>query len=329
MLVDDGNDARERKCPYCGLLQWIDPADSATAIRCDNANCGQLATYGSWCNPSKSPNYLSIAETTSTAYTQELIRHSIAYTTTSDGGGLASGTVVSLGDRVLIATTGHSIPDDKNAIGLVTKDKPCTGDRSHWIQRTGKSTTVDVAFIELTAGADQELGVVPLPIDRVIDAGAGSPILKTRVVGYPWESRHDNAESGIREFRLLSYGCEPLHTAAWASLPFSNIDPNTHVLAYYEREDNVDCRGDFIQSSPAPEPHGMSGGGFWQRSAMLDDKQLWQPDALCLAAIQSGFFRKRSYLLGVQIAHWLELIADEYPDLREMLHARFPRIINL
>ncbi|MFL6544501.1 MAG: hypothetical protein ACJ8LM_04865, partial [Candidatus Udaeobacter sp.] len=318
-------------CPYCEVPQPIDPAESARGIDC--TSCGTGASLGAWLLPSTSPHYLAISETTTDAFTQNIHSHSVAYTIAPNGEGVASGTVVQIGDRLLIATTEHTIPDDLKLLGFVAKDRIVYGDRSRWVRRAGKDRFNDIGFIELETAAIVDLGLNPISVERIVDAGPGDPRLKSRVIGFPWEMRQDHfVAKGVRTFKPLSYGCETVHLAAWPSLSFAtkDKDPSIHVLAFYEREDNIDWQVDYVQSSATPDPRGMSGGGYWQRPRFLADSEVWLPDQLCLFAIQSAWFEKKSFLKGTQIIHWLKLVADSYPDeLHSELHRRFPRLDTL
>ena len=74
-----------------------------------------------------------------------------------------------------------------------------------------------------------------------------------------------------------------------------------------------------------PSPKGASGGGIWQGTGPRKwhvsgpRKTIWHVGKVKLIAIQSAWDKDRKYIRGVQIRHWIELIARDYPDLRKQL----------
>ncbi len=322
------------KCPHCAHLQDIDPAKSLEPFTCNG--CGRAASLGSWRSPATSREYLAINRETSIAFTQELYGHTVAFTLLADGGGVGTGTVVAIGDQILVATAYHNLPERQKslgldgAIGLVAKDRIVEGDRSKWIVRCESNRILDIGIVELTPHAASELNLVPVGLERIHDAGRGHPLCKARVIGYPAKFLQDHfPQQGIRGFRALSYGTEILDIEAWDELHVSDLYPDEHAILIYDQEDNIDWLGDFVIETTAPHPSGMSGGGIWQATAPLDDTHLWTIDRLRLVAIETGWFENYSVLKGTQIIYWLKLVSEKYPHLRDRLEASFPRLRQL
>jgi len=279
---------------------------------------------------------MAISQETSVAFTEELHGHTLAYTILADGEGVGTGTVVSIGEHVLVATTRHTLPaylkskGKDGEIGLIAKDRIVTGDRSRWLIRHESDTYHDLGLFEISHDAIHELNLQPIGIDRLHDACNGHPLCKVRVIGYPKEYRKDHfPQQGMRGFRAFSYGTEILDLEAWNSLYVENLYSNEHVVLNYDQNDNIDWLGDHVVESPAPHPGGMSGGGIWQAVSPLDDKHIWTVDRLRLIAVQCGWYAKYSVLKGTQVIYWLKLVTETYRHLRDELEATFPRLKTL
>ena len=79
----------------------------------------------------------------------------------------------------------------------------------------------------------------------------------------------------------------------------------------------------FAQSSAsrvaAPHPGGLSGAGIWLvHFACKKVSGIVYPDVKLLG-IQHGWIEKRQLLRGTLIDHWLDLVAEKYPDLGEVV----------
>ncbi|MGD9632037.1 MAG: hypothetical protein AB7G28_15215 [Pirellulales bacterium] len=217
-------------------------------------------------------------------------------------------------------------------LGMVPKNRIATGERTHWLIRHISDPNYDLGIIEISPSAVDELGLDPIGIDRVHDAGTGHPKCIARAFGFPWDFKKDNfPRNGVRGFRALSYGTEPLDPLAWERLYASDLDPTENVVLHYDQDDNIDWDSGLAHPSPAPHPNGMSGGGFWQAAEPLDDSQLWTVGRLNLIAVQTGWYKRsgQSFLRGIQIIYWLHLVSSNYPALRDELENAFPRLKTL
>ena len=70
-----------------------------------------------------------------------------------------------------------------------------------------------------------------------------------------------------------------------------------------------------------PEPFGMSGGGIWATcvNKLKDDGSLdvWTGDDVKLIGIEHAWCKPGEYLVGTPIQHWINLIIEDYPHLKE------------
>jgi len=247
-------------CPDCRGSFEIDPVSNPTGFECPS--CGEWASLGALRNPFIGEGALAHAEAASVASAQNLYQCTIAYVfDQANPPHAASGTIVSLGDRVLIATTAHSIPNDQALIALIGKSQ-AGAIPSKWTINTHKHDFLDVAYIEIDPAACAELGVQPVTLDRVHDAGTGHRDFKSRVIGYPEEYVVDGFPSaGRRGFCALSYGSETIEPPRWATIPYS-FSQSSHIVVHFERQDVVDW-GHTMPMLPKGTPRavGMSGGG--------------------------------------------------------------------
>lgn len=331
MSHDDGSVAKIRCCPHCQHSQLIDPSETRKPIQCKNTSCCESSSFASWCNPADSPQWVAIAEQTCEAFTANIAKHTVGFTVQQSGNAVGSATAIAIAGRLLLATAGHNLTVADNKVGLFGRKGPTFGDRSRWVITSlahPLGMAVDVGVIELLPSAADELGFEPLPIERAHDAYAGLPVLKTRVIGYPYDWYvHEYGRPDVGGYRALSYGCETLPADAWHDMYAENLDDTINLMAHYETGDSVEWSdGVPISVESTPRPGGMSGGGWWQRSRWLEDDAMWKPDDLRLIGIQSTFLKERSLIKGVQIIHWLRLVADTYSDLEAELLARFPRL---
>jgi len=71
----------------------------------------------------------------------------------------------------------------------------------------------------------------------------------------------------------------------------------------------------------AYHPGGYSGGGIWDQH--FSTEGVWTPGKATLFGMQSSWSESERYVRGVQIAHWLRLIHQHYPELQTQLEQQF------
>jgi hypothetical protein len=315
-------------CPWCKAAYDITPTSSAKAFKCPK--CAEPSTLGALRNPDHRPNAPQLSAATSIAATENLYRHTAAYVFTNRKGEekVASGTLVQIGGRILLATVAHTSPRSLESIALVKKSRLMTPEPLTCVIRRATSNVADVAVFEIQADAVAIAGLEPIGVERIYDGGPGTSNFKARLIGYPdtWVLPNTSIP-GLRAFHGLSYGCEPIDPARWVAIRGHSqlFDEHLHVVLEFSR-DVIDCGPKLAVPDGTPDPYGMSGGGLWQRNEAIKSNELWTAEGLCLFGIQSSWLTELEFLKAIQIIHWLKLVADEYPDLRDELNDRFPRI---
>jgi hypothetical protein len=174
-------------------------------------------------------------------------------------------------------------------------------------------------------------------IDEVADLGSGRQDLAW-VAGQPDEQQTFNEERRLITFQRLCLTCEPIAPIAWEAVReqigkvdgmTGTLSPDIHVLFYYDlSEPTYWPFEDTRATDSTPKPFGMSGGGVWQFPSATDSESIWSPDSLRLFAIQSSWPKRGKHLKAIQVIHWIRLVADTYPEMRDKLRQRFPRIAD-
>jgi hypothetical protein len=281
--------------------------------------------------PNPGPNAYEIARASSLALAENLSRHTAAYTFVKKDGGedVASGTFVEAGGHLLLATVAHTVPRDLESIFFVKRVPLLAPDRLGGVTRRVASPDekTDVAAFVLEPDTAARCGLTPIAIDRVHDGGTGNSA-KAMLIGYPadYVAHVSPAPVTVRKFHALAYGCEPIEPSRWGAITKdrSVLDRGLHVVVEFDR-DVVDW-GQPPPMPGVPDPPGMSGGGLWQRPTPAGEGEIWSPDCVRLIGIQSSWLFKKGFLKAIQAIHWLRLVAGEFPELRDELETRFPRL---
>lgn len=318
-------------CGWCFAEFDIDPSLSADLFACPG--CGERQNLGALRHADLTSNAIQISHNLSTAIAKHLHRTTLAYTFVKDGQEqVGSGTLVQIGNRMLIATTAHTIPTRKDRITFVPKLEFHEIERAVTVIDVHKSAYEDVGIIEVEVDAPRLLGMEALQLDRIADLGAGREAARAALIGYPAAQIIPNYQTRILQFEGLSISCEPISPIAWGGIPIgrddSPYDPQAHVFTHYNLDDPLFVHPENpSRDEVAPEPFGLSGGGFWQCPESREGK-IWSPSMLSLFAIQSSWCKGRKHVKGVQVIHWLQLVADTYPELAAELRCQFPRLID-
>ena len=321
-------------CPWCKESFEIDPTSSAAGFNC--VVCGIESSLGALRNPDHRLNAIEIGKMGALAGTANLYRHTAPYVYIDKKKGkefIGSGTLVKIGDRLLLATVAHTNPRD-GTVALIKKSGLMVPEPIFCvIQRVvSNDDEIDVGVFELTAHAITMAGLEPIGIDRIHDGGCGNTSIKSRLIGYPdeWVITAPPLPN-LKRFHALAYGCETIEPSRWGAIPHQNginFDDKIHVVIHYS-DDVVSYDNKLPVPPGTPNPKGMSGGGLWQRPGPTPDDAIWTPSDLCLIGIQSDWLEKAGYLRSIQVIHWLKLVSDHFPDLRGELENRFPRLTQI
>jgi hypothetical protein len=260
-----------------------------------------------------------------------LYRQSVAFFTSDEGDRLllASGTLVSIGDRLFIATASHAVPDtpDNEIWVLHTEPRLSITPRGSVLKK-GRypKDNPDVGFLELGADAGGDhLRESACPLEPLAVVGVGRPKRPTLLVGSPKEylKKKQVGEPGAigLEPVMIGYLAVPVQVSEWPD--DLELDPSRHIVLEYPY--TLGQRLDSGASIMLPHPEGMSGGGIWDCG--FEDDVFWTKQSAKLIGIQSGWCAEAPRIsYAIQIIHWLRLVHDHYPDLRPALTRHFPEL---
>lgn len=176
------------------------------------------------------------------------------------------------------------------------------------IHRLCEIENVDVAWMELDIRSCEKPGISFVRLDQI---GVLSPTSKPQacfVQGYP-------AEVVVRPSSASE--CPLVESDGFLTLPIPSNRRRTH------HKPNVDIAVEYpphdgsLDSSGVPGPPGISGGGFWLFPGFDNDDPIWAPEKARLIGIARGWWRKEKEFLATLMEHWLEVVAEDLPDIRE------------
>jgi len=248
----------------------------------------------------------------------------------------SSGVWIGIGDHVFVATAGHAIPASPNRrLWLMRKDGSFEHQGFPSFLKYGKIETseLDVGFLELsreTFGA--YFGQQPLVrVDQIENAGIGRKSRLHGIVGCPVVDvkqvtnveNVDGRPAFVNNFRVsvITLQCTPLSDEDWPTHWIGGYQPNQGhdlVFEYPKGNETVDPRFE-LKPAELPSPKGMSGGGIWDYG--LRHEEIWSPNDCRLVGLQHSRDPDQDLIRGTQIRHWLNLIVEHYPMLKdEVLH---------
>jgi hypothetical protein len=251
----------------------------------------------------------------------------------NDSGG--SGTFVDIDGRLFVATAEHLVPaNPRGRLGFVTTTERNV--RESVFPILGFATAgkwPDVAYLELPAEVAATLGKTPITLDRVSPRGIGSHDVMACLVGYPGElirkKGYRLADGNQRidcDFSMVFYPGLPLRQRYWPKSLSPRTSKNNDLFLPYDL-------GTELYEPPGrgfpdrlAKPQGTSGGGWWQGTD--SDGKIWHAERVQLFGIQSRWSERGKYIRGCQIHHWLRLLYEHEPDLRETLRVAFPQLFD-
>lgn len=252
-----------------------------------------------------------------TAMTKLLERRSVAiHADTAEGAwGGGAGTLVQLGGHVLVATAAHVIegmqPSDTVLLHASAR-RPFKGlVQAMWAHSEDSDDPIDVGIIELDSMAVERAGWECICLDDIECAGSSIRDELFSLYGYPSGLRRANPRSrqvGVAPAMYAS-ACRP--PSKW---PRGRLRPPANrridVMIDYIKGRSIP-RDRFGRASP--HPAGFSGGGIW--ATHIAEKRLWSPSHARLVGLIRGWLEESQLIRGVQVRHWLELVAATYADL--------------
>lgn len=223
-----------------------------------------------------------------------------------------SSTCIRVGDHLLLATAAHVIEDlDDSRITLIPRGRWSGRGPLRFSSRSchpGRSApSSDVAWIEIDPGsAALASGLRFLELSDLLRGQRSDRDRPFMVHGYPVESAVVAEETADVEA-----------TAAMTMMAETHELPRTlggHELAL--EWPPRDASNQPMQDVPSPK--GVSGGGTW-RQPRHDEQIIMSPSHFRLVGVNVRWHRASSILFAVRIEHWLDLVAEDFPDTRELI----------
>jgi hypothetical protein len=235
--------------------------------------------------------------------------------------GFFSGTLIEIGDRLLVATASHCIENLTSPTRYwILGDKPAF--KSDGVPEVLATHAVDndrpdVGIIELNPKSFRAYSSkIGIPLSRVKTVGLGREGRAALLIGAPFEKNEKEIKGAARGTKtvVIGYTSVPINNMEW---PTFNADPpldqSIDILMKYPSGTADTHRTDTGEPIELPDPRGMSGGGLWDIG--LETGEVWTTDSAFLFGIQSTWFLGKRFVRAVQIAHWLELVKDRIPEL--------------
>ena len=226
---------------------------------------------------------------------------------------VGSGTLIQIGSRFFIATAGHNLTDVPDKSLYYVYGEEMVYEQLPFIRRkplaNEREPDPDVGYIEVsseiaTSMTEKEF----IPLNRIRPYIAAWP---TRVflTGFPAEMVQ--VESALKnKFNLSAIG--------YLTEIKMDKEPDGKSKDIYI---DYELTSVFVEKQlgmEMPEPFGLSGGGLWALP-IIDQTKLWRPSDTTLIGIERSWLKESSCVCCTQIQHWLKLVANDYPDLTEII----------
>lgn len=224
-------------------------------------------------------------------------------TSPSSGPFVGSATCVQIGNVSLLATAAHNLDDfpDDSQIRLLPRGVRASPGipfvrRSH--PRSEPHHQDDVAWIEVEREVALEERLEFIGADDLGPGTRHTPDHPFFVQGFPAEELLIHSENDVDP---MSLGLGTI------SVPVSSGDD---LVVEYPPQSANDAGLELVP------PNGISGGGIWTFPTS-SDHLVWSPSKMRLVAINRSWQRSRGLLFAEPIDHWLRLIWEDFPELRD------------
>ena len=252
-----------------------------------------------------------------------------------------SGVLIKLASRYFILTAGHCVLEaglaSSNAIAVGIKAGPHRFEPN--LERRGNSMAVgiDVGYFEvppIDAATIESSGSRVFLSENSLYVASGDELQTQNdwmvISGYPSAIREgDSTNPGSK---LLLYSTT---IAGTGDAPASILEPKAgrdELDLWIPEDGNIDTLSVSQQTATVPELRGSSGGGCW-KAGVRPHPETWDVSRLCLVGIHTGSgvrtqigTETHSFAREHLLAHFLRLIACDYPDLRSHIAKKWPNL---
>ena len=115
--------------------------------------------------------------------------------------------------------------------------------------------------------------------------------------------------------KARGYSTTPLGIDEWPEVASDSRPADLESDIFLLFEGGNYSRTDTSETFEWNDPRGISGAGIWDLK--ISRGQVWAPRQAVLIGIETSWYEPKKYLRGVQISHWLRLVASDYPDYQE------------
>jgi len=248
---------------------------------------------------------------------------------------IGTGVAIRLGSRFFLITAAHVV-GKRTSIKALVRDQVaiCASDfvAKHCDNRH------DVGLLEISPSDAERLEF--LPLDRLCETIDSSGEVPAMVVGFPRQLCQDSGPTDLtpeNSLRLVICNTLSFYTVVLPRSKWPNDGLEDERGECKPLVDGVDMLMDY---APEPEirpvtpktsgtvnppiecrsldPCGMSGGGIWLAQIGESEEGVNYPDTR-LIGLQTSWYHQRNLLRGIRIGAWLDVIRDQYSDLKDLL----------
>ena len=238
---------------------------------------------------------------------------------------LASGVLISIGNRLFVATAGHAVPSRPSGrISFIGQNEKRLVESKEAVIAHESYEWPDVGFLEIAPDVASRLGKEPIGLERISPRGPGHFDRRCFVFGYPTDSIKVQHKKERFDLGGISYSHLPMRPEEWPEKPRPPAHEEVDIFLPYDRDEEMFYYEENQGRNELGHPEGMSGGGLWQ--GVDREGKLWTPEDVGLFGIQSGYRAEDKYLRACQINTWLRLLHSEQLDLRATLEEAFPSL---
>jgi hypothetical protein len=230
---------------------------------------------------------------------------------------VGSGVCIRIGARHFVVTAKHNLQHNGQDLQISDIEVRARGEKyGEPLNVTSKSlaSDLDLAWLELDPMASKRPHLAFVTIDEIASLPEKGDREPCCLLGYPAEMADKPSDAQQR----------PLLESAFIltlSIPQSrrqgHATDGTFAIEWPPHDGSLD--------DSLPQPYGLSGGGVWLLPRH-DDYLVWSPERARLVGIEVAWRRDAKELVVIRIERWLELISNDFPEIRASVMRAIERI---